>query len=628
MANLSREQAIKLIKEPANRKELSRAIAKRQRHNVHAEAEDVSGDYQSFSEGHLSFLRWVDQLLQDDENFKRFKSLYRQPVPSNELVESIFDQFVKIFNASDAFQKVEFDDPDLEGDFNEYRKKIGDLSFWETQGFESFKTSIDNVLVVDLPRLELLLNGEFNQESEHPEPYYFMLDIDQVIDMDNKKVRAVDSLSGKPFYYFKCEYLIFHESADLVCVFDDTLYRVFKHTSGEEPVEISSVPHNLGYCPARSFWTTPLSRKAKIQKSSPITKSLSELDWFLFFNIAAKYLKLYAPFPIYAIYKSSCNYKDTARNLQCSNGYLASPEHAKNGAHSGETCPRCKNKFKPGPGKIAEVKPPQDGDQPDLMANPLKVIPAETESLAAVDRELSQLKQSIFENCVGKGSDITSKEAINEDQVKAGFEKERTVLFGVKKNFELAQSFVVDTLARLRYGERYKGVTISYGTEFFTPDEEEEISGYKTAKETGLPEYDLDQRREKIAVARYHNDPDKLERLRILKALDPFPDKNLEEALKAKAYADELDLIIKANFVRYIDRFERENLSLLSFGRAASFDKKIAQVYEVLRSYATELQKTLKPEPPPVPPGPPAPPGPPKPGDQPPGPPKQDEPPV
>jgi hypothetical protein len=594
MANLSQTQAIKLIKEPANRRELTRAIAKRLRHSLHVEADDIGAD-EPLGPAHNLFLRWVKLLLNDDENFKRFLSLYRPPIPTNELAESIFSQFERIFEANDAFEKVEFDDPELVTDFDSYRKTIGDSFFWETQGFETFKTSIDNILVVDLPKLQVTPDGDLIQESDLPEPYYFMLDIAQVIDIDNRKVKATDTMSGKSFYYFKCEYLIFWETATTVCVFDDAFYRTFLWENGKEPVLLTEVAHGLGFTPARSFWTTPLNSKSRILKRAPITNSLSELDWLLAYNIFGKYLKLYAPFPIYAVYKSSCNYKDEARSMKCSNGWLVAPG-MKQGEHSGERCPKCKNKFSVGPGRIAEFTPPQDKDQPDLLSNPIVVIPAEATSVETVDNELRYLETKIYDSCVGKGSDVTSKEAINEDQVKAGFETKENVLNGVKRNFEIAHAFVLDTIARLRYGDKYKSVTISYGTDFFVPDEEAEMTEYTSAKNSGLPEFHLDARRDQIVQNIYRNNPDQVERMKILKALDPFPDKNIEEALKLSSYADDVDLIVKANFVRFVDRFERENTGLLVFGNKASFDKKIAVISEALRGYAIELQKNIKPK--------------------------------
>ena len=46
------------------------------------------------------------------------------------------------------------------------------------------------------------------------------------------------------------------------------------------------------------------------------------------------------------------------------------------------------------------------------------------------------------------------------------------------------------------------------------------------------------------------------------------------------------DVVIKINFADYIRRFERENMNVLEFGSALSYDKKISQIKQTLLSYA------------------------------------------
>lgn len=601
MANLTQSQALELIKAPRNQKEILRARAKKNRHRLHTEAETET-DY-LYGESHAKFLKWVESLLKSDENFARFKSLYRPPVPTNELTESIFSEFERVFEAEDAYDKFEFDTPETEADAAQYRNRLGDSHFWETQGFETFKSSIDNIVVVDLPKLKRNAAGQIEILSEFPEPYYYILDINSLIDIDNTKVKAVDS-GGDRFIYFKTEYLIFCEDRridtdkkeiEIICVFDDTFYRTYSRKAGADPVLIDEVAHDLGYCPARSFWTTPLNSRSTILKRSVITNSLSELDWLLFYEIAAKYLKLYAPFPIYAVYKGLCNYKDPTAKVKCVDGYLVG-ENAPKGEHSSIRCPKCANKIKTGPGNILELRAPQDKEDPDLLANPMKVIPAEEKSLEAVNEELRTKKDSIFKNCVGDGGDPENKQAQNELQVQSGFERRTNVLMKVKRNFEIIHLFALDTCYRLRYRERYKGGMINYGTQFFLKDESAEIQEYKVAKEQGLPTYDLAIRRGSINEARYRNNPDLMQRIKILENLDPLPDLDIKGALELvklnPGVISAEDMLLKAHFNRLISRFEREQTNVLTFGSAISFDKKIAKILEVLKSYTKELTPT------------------------------------
>lgn len=592
MANLSKEQALKLIKEPQNQREINRARTKRVRHKLHTEPETES---LTFGDSHTRFLSWVKGLLVAEDNFQRFSQLYRPPLITNELTEAIFSEFEKVFEAKNAFERFEFTDSELENDFSEYRKRIGDFNFWETQGFETFKNSIDNILVVDLPALQQDANGNFIQTSERPEPYYFLLDIDNLIDIDNKKIEGRNAVSGKQFYYFRTEYIIFHGENNTIFVFDDTYYRRYSKGDGSvDPILDFEVAHNLGFTPARSFWTTPLNSTSKIQKRSPITNSISELDWYLFFSISQKYLELYAPYPIYAIYKSKCNFKEiTGAKRQCVDGFLQGNGEFFAGAER-QKCPQCASKIRVGPGNVMLIDVPKEkSDDFDLMANPMKVIPAETTSLNYVKQAVLDKRNEIFSNCVGRGKDAENDQAVNELQIKSGFESRGSVLIKIKRNFEIIHAFALDTIARLRYGSSFLSLTIDYGDEFFVKDESEEIAEYKEAVANGLPAYELATRRQAIYETRYKNNPDLLERLKIMRNLEPFPDNNIAQLQEIRSKTPELvplkRMIIKINFNSFIDRFEREQANILLFASAITFDLKILTIQKVLEGYADEV---------------------------------------
>lgn len=615
MAILSLNQCLKLIKEPKNSREIVRAREKRIRTKLHTEPETETNSI-FLSEPHFRFLQWVGAVLQSSENYERFRQLYRPPVPTNELTESIFSEFEKVFEGQNRYEKFEFTDSETEINANLYRKAIGDFSFWPTQGFETFKTSIDNLLVIDLPQLAKTPEGDFIQESDAPEPYYYILDISNLIDVENVKVKGTDTLTGQQFYYFKTEYVIFcgldsKTNEELIYVYDDIFYRRFRKTDAGA-VFIDETAHELGFCPARSFWTTPLNSKSTIQKRNPITNSLSDLDWLLFFAIAERYLQLYAPFPIYAVYKTKCDWKQTGEvKAKCVDGYQVfdgipiDPNNRKR-------CPQCGHKVRVGPGNIMFIAPPREGADPDQMTNPMKVIPAERESLDYMKEAIADLKKEIYSSCVGKSTDINIKQAQNEKQVDAGYESQQSVILKVKRNYEIIHLFALDTTFRLRYKDKYIGGVMNYGDVFFNKDESAEVEELKAATEIGAPSYEISMRRDAINTARYRNKPDAIERIKVLRNLDPFPDMDLKGITEMRKEVPEMvsdeDMVIKMKFNAFIDRFEREQTSVLLFGRALDFGKKIDQIREQLKTYAKEylIEATPKKDsaPDPVPPGP------------------------
>jgi hypothetical protein len=439
------------------------------------------------------------------------------------------------------------------------------------------------------------------------------LDIDRIIDVDNVRLIGRDQATDKDFYYFKTEYLIFREviqekDKELIFVYDDVSYRVFEKTGSSDPVLVSVFEHGLGFCPARSFWTTPLNSTSRFLKRGPITNSLSDLDWLLFFQIAERYLQLYAPFPIYAMYRDKCTHKVTGENggiiKQCVGGYMQTPGQRYIGTDR-EVCPVCAEAGKVGPGHIIFISPPKEvggtGADPDLMANPIKIIPAETQSLDYVRKTLSELKSEIRVNCVGRSIDTNDASAKNELQVESGFESSEAILIKTKRNFEIIQGFALDTVARLRYGDQYLGGVVNYGDQFLQKSEGQEMLEYKTAIENKMPVYDLKERRKDIYNARYRNDPTRKKRFEILENLEPFPDQTVGELVNLQkatpSLVNEDDLIIKMFFNSFIDRFERERASVTAFGSAIAFDKKIAAIREDLVKYAQEYKAKTAPAP-------------------------------
>ena len=183
-----------------------------------------------------------------------------------------------------------------------------------------------------------------------------------------------------------------------------------------------------------------------------------------------------------------------------------------------------------------------------------------------------------------------STQAVNESQVRATFESQSTILNRVKKGFEAAQKFVDDTICRLRYGASFSGSVINYGTEFFIYSASELRERYKTAKESGASESELDALQNQIIETEYRTNPAKRHRLMLLSELEPYRHLTRDEMLtmyrEGVVTSDELRL--KLNFMALIRRFERENTNILEFGSAIPYERKIEIIKATLDGYAKE----------------------------------------
>jgi hypothetical protein len=172
------------------------------------------------------------------------------------------------------------------------------------------------------------------------------------------------------------------------------------------------------------------------------------------------------------------------------------------------------------------------------------------------------------------------------------------VLNRIKIGFESAQQWVDGTCCRLRYGKSFISAGISYGTEFYLSTAAELRKRYTDAKEAGASEAELDALYSKVIETEYRNNPMMRQRLMILADLEPFNHLTRNEVidLQTKGMATKEDVIIKTNFVDFIKRFERENISVTEFGDGIDYDKKIQAISDRLKEYASEELEKLNPQ--------------------------------
>lgn len=519
------------------------------------------------------FLAMAENILPHDK-FVLFKTLFRFPVKTNEITSTCFDKLSRIFDGRNAVFNYQFVRPEYREDWERYRtERLNEPEVWSTKGWEFFQSEINSVLVVDLER---------EQRGAFPEPYFYWLPIYDVLDFD------ADPTTGQ------MKYIVFRRR-DKVVVLDDGFYRVFddpKHTgllNGALEVEVA---HDLGYCPARFFWSEPLNLEEPDIKASPLSKELESLDWFEFFHISKRQFDLMGAYPILSGYEQDCNFSNAENGDYCDGGFLRDREghYRLDPAGMLMRCPKCGNKRTIGPGSFVEVPiPSQERGVPDLK-HPVDLLAVDKNSLDYNVEEQKRLREEIITAVVGQDEIVTDRDAFNEQQVRANFESVTTVLNRIKKGFESAQKWVDETCCRLRYGRYFLSAQINYGTEFYLYSVDELREKYKAAKEAGASESELDMLQERILQTEFRNDPTQLRRMLILAELEPY--KHLSRTEAREAFASGLisaeDMRIKFNFPTYIRRFERENTNILAFGSEIDYAKKIDRIREELKRYARE----------------------------------------
>lgn len=571
---LELNQIKQILQKPTKRQIIQKAVNMQRRLRFHTETNIAVSD---INQPTTIFLDWVKHLLPKDK-FNIFLQLFKFPLPTPAVVEDVYRELERVFYSRNSSSSYQFTDSELAEDWALYRKSnLNEPEVWKTMGWKRMQVSPNSILVIDLPQV---------QTTSRPEPYFYWLEIDAVVDYQ---------LSKQDENLF--EWLVFNQPEHRIAVFDDTSIRVYQlNEKNEIQSLVSEAQHDLGYCPARFFWSTQLNEKNKDLKKNPITKELSNLDWYLFFALSKQHLDLYAPYPIYSAYEADCNFENNETGDYCDGGFLRNVKGEYKILNDGtvEKCPCCSEKRIAGPGSFLEVPIPNQTEGVADMRNPVQITTIDKDSLDYNVNECARLKNEIVISVVGSGGTVSEKEAINETQVTANFESKTSVLNALKTNFELAQKFVEDTVCKLRYGNAFISSSVSWGTEFYVFTVTELYSKYKQAKENGASNSELDAISQQILEVEYRNNPLVLQRMLILKQLEPYPHKTLDEVLKLyeKKLIDENLVKLKINFSTLVEKFERENINIIEFASNKPMREKIDIINKKLLEYVTENDTT------------------------------------
>lgn len=567
---LQREQVKEIAQQPKKTAIIRKAIKHEARLRFHTESYidpmDISMPFTEFAD-------WVKKLIPKDK-FRIFLSLFKFPTQNIELTEKIYQELERVFDGRNAAVTFQFLDPTLNDDWEWYRHDVlNEPNVWHSKGWMTLQTSINSVMIVDLPA---------TQTGDRPDPYFYFLGIENVIDFSAK---------GETL-----EWIIFQQPDNRIAEFDDEFMRLFElDNKGKVGELIAEVRHGLGYCPAKFFWTTPLSEEQPDIKKSPLSPQLGNLDWLLFFRVSKRHLDLYAPYPIYSAYAADCNYRNNETGDYCDGGFLRNIKGEYKVLRDGtvERCPICSEKRIAGVGSFIEVPIPK-GDRPDLR-DPITITSVDRNSLDYNTEEEKRLADEIYAKVTGTGGDVQQKESINEMQVTANFEDKKNVLLSLKTNFEKAQKFIDDTICRLRYGDMFVGSNINWGTEFYLYTVEDLQTIYDNAKKSGASEARLDMISDQIIATENRNNPQQMQRMFLLKQLEPYRHLTLSElqSLNNKQLIDPVMMLIKINFATFVDRFERENINILEFGSALPLDRKIQIITDKFKEYAKEQQSSI-----------------------------------
>jgi len=576
------QQIKEIVSGGKNRTKIKRAAEHQRRVGLHTRVDVIQTPHHKVPG---SFLDFIASILPTEAKFRKFCALLRVPVPTVSLTDEIFSALEKVYDGRDPVIRREFTNESLEADYQEYWNTIGGGQKWRKQSAQAMRTAFNSLIVVDLPA---------EQVTERPEPYYYFLPVDRVVDFDE-----VDGVFNWVAFYGDDE-------KRTLAVYDVDEYAVYSldAKTGMVGDVITANEHDLGYCPVQHFWQTSLNGDG-FERRSPVSIQLGELDHLLKDVVFARHHKMYAGYPVWTGYKSNCNHQDIDREAYCHMGIMRDM-NSNDGLVNPRTggmvkCPKCSNPGEfAGPGTTILVDPPSGDNEMADLRNPAALIEPGVDLLKFNSEDNQQTAQRIFMAITGNSMESKDGQPINEKQVQSLFEAGTTALMTLKPNLEHPQNWLESTIARLRYGvDAIAEFVTNYGTQYYIVTAEMLLEAYHAAREKNASAYVLDTLEDQFIDTKYRHDSEMLERMRFLVNLEPCRHLSTDQAkeLKDDGALSLIDYSIKANFSSLLARFERENGPVTTFGLALEFSARVRAVYESLKGYAMEVMPEVEAEP-------------------------------
>jgi len=150
-------------------------------------------------------------------------------------------------------------------------------------------------------------------------------------------------------------------------------------------------------------------------------------------------------------------------------------------------------------------------------------------------------------------------------------------------------TWMIETSVKLAINTDVK-VHANYGTEWFLLTEKQLQELFKGAKDSGLPESEIEQIYNLLIETKYKGQPQTVRKLMIENNLNPQPYQSISECfeLAKNGVMTQSDLYLKANLIKFIKRFERENGSIVQFGSDITFEQKINIILNTFKNYAND----------------------------------------
>jgi hypothetical protein len=573
---LSQAQILELMTAPEKPTGAEEAVRQEQRVKLHGKARvhDERRKDRTASDALTRLLHQVRDILPRDK-YRTVLSLVRQPMDTVTVTGEAYQQLERAFDGVDRSCRYVFTSSELEADWLKFRDMVlGGDDAYRSRGMDILRCRPNSVIICDLPP---------EQTTPRPEPYWYAKELSTLHSYRIGKDRVLE--------YVTWLEKVDGENFDRLYVLDDEAYTVYQYRTAGGPklTEESRAEHELGYCPARLFWTDAIDPANPLVVNHPLTAFLGKLDWCQITHWLKRFGDLFNAFPITTTFRQACNYHTETQT--CQDGYLVSAETGN--YYLGDEddllpCPKCKDRHNIGPGTHYEVPVPSKAAGTENMLPAVGITKVDVDSLRYNAENLKAAEEQIFGGIVGSVFDAINNQAVNEKQVQSLFESRRKALLTLARNFEKLQTWLEKTLCKLRYGSAFSDLSINYGTEFFLFGPQEILLMYTEARNNQLDAVVLDNLQYLYYQTRFRRQTLELERVKITLALDPARHATPDQVMgmyQAGILSRE-DYAYKVNTSSLLDRFERENGPLTEYqADNEDYGRRIEAIRAIVYSY-------------------------------------------
>ena len=497
----------------------------------------------------------------DQAKAERVQEFIRTPLASVELTENLLSELAKVLNPKDGFWKVKTSKENgvevLSTIMDETKKHI------ESGWLKATKNRPSLALVVDFDGKQTSL---ISVESE------------RVISASVKECGQFEHIA----FVHSIRKNENGETVTKYAFYDAERYDVFEKANGEvKYLEEESIEHGLKYCPAHSYYYTPLNDEDHFNRKTPFTTALNKIEEFQIFDNYHFISEHYGSMPISERVVPKCS------NPKCQQGkekvLIESTKNDPEPRYKWEDCQVCATRKIVGPLTDLVHTVSNDPQAPDHTGK-FRFVPMPLDALNHQKEMQQERKYNLRLQVVGY-SDVTNRASVNELQVMGTWESRRMVNFMSKYNLEQLTLWAMETQTLL-IGTSLDKVSfgISWGTEWYLENPEDVLKKLEESATKNVPQAVILDLYESYIESKYQGNMDEVDKMDILRMLEPMPFMNISEILPfaEKGLISQNDVVLKTRFSEFIDLLEEQVGDVTRFGSDLTWTERTRRLKDAL----------------------------------------------